>query len=191
MHYKNVASDWVSLRKEALEILQKESELQEIVQLIGYDALPEPEKGILDTARSIREDFLQQSAYDDVDTYASIKKQHLMLSAILEFGRMEADAIKKGSSSAKIGTLEVRKQMSNIKWTKEEQVEQLVQDIRENMKKQFKRGDRIDAKFTIILGEDEITNNTLSIKNMVTKEQFTIKKEELEQWLDSNINTNH
>ena len=134
---KNVASDWVSLRKEALGILQKESELQEIVQLIGYDALPEPEKGILDIARSIREDFLQQSAYDDVDTYTSIKKQHLMLSAILEFGRMEADAIKKGSSSAKIGTLEVRKQMSNIKWTREEQVEQLVQDIRENMKKQF------------------------------------------------------
>ncbi|MGD1839113.1 MAG: V-type ATP synthase subunit A [Nitrososphaeraceae archaeon] len=134
---KNVASDWVSLRKEALGILQKESELQEIVQLIGYDALPEPEKGILDTARSIREDFLQQSAYDDVDTYASIKKQHLMLSIILEFGRMEADAIKKGASSSKIGNLEVRKQMSNIKWTREEQVEQLVQDIQENMKKQF------------------------------------------------------
>jgi len=52
----NVSKDWIDLRKEALEILQKESELQEIVQLVGYDALPEPEKGILDTARSIRED---------------------------------------------------------------------------------------------------------------------------------------
>ena len=62
-----------------LGMLQRESELQEIVQLIGYDALPEPEKGILDTARSIREDYLQQSAYDEVDTYTSIKKQFLML----------------------------------------------------------------------------------------------------------------
>ena len=60
----NVSKDWIALRKEALEILQKESELQEIVQLVGYDALPEPEKGILDTARSIREDYLQQSAFD-------------------------------------------------------------------------------------------------------------------------------
>ncbi|MGN6351445.1 MAG: V-type ATP synthase subunit A, partial [Candidatus Nitrosocosmicus sp.] len=62
--YKNnVSSEWIPLRQEALELLQRESELQEIVQLIGYDALPEPEKGILDTARSIREDYLQQSAY--------------------------------------------------------------------------------------------------------------------------------
>ncbi len=74
--YKNnVSAEWSTLRQEALEILQRESELQEIVQLIGYDALPEPEKGILDTARSIREDYLQQSAYDEVDTYTSIKKQ--------------------------------------------------------------------------------------------------------------------
>ncbi|MGI0094634.1 MAG: V-type ATP synthase subunit A, partial [Nitrosotalea sp.] len=70
--YKNnVSATWIASRKEALEILQKESELQEIVQLVGYDALPEPEKGVLDTARSIREDYLQQSAYDDVDTYTS------------------------------------------------------------------------------------------------------------------------
>ncbi|HJY23100.1 MAG TPA: V-type ATP synthase subunit A, partial [Hanamia sp.] len=111
--YKNnISSDWIKRRQEALEILQRESELQEIVQLIGYDALPEPEKGILDTARSIREDFLQQSAYDEVDTYSSIKKQYLMLSVILEFGKFEAEAIKKGISSSKVGSLEVRKQIS-------------------------------------------------------------------------------
>jgi V/A-type H+-transporting ATPase subunit A len=102
----NVSKDWIDLRKEALEILQKESELQEIVQLVGYDALPEPEKGILDTARSIREDYLQQSAFDEVDTYTSIQKQHKMLSTILEFGRKEADVIKKGSPSANVVALE-------------------------------------------------------------------------------------
>ncbi|MGI0088978.1 MAG: V-type ATP synthase subunit A, partial [Nitrosopumilaceae archaeon] len=133
----NVSKEWIQLRKEALEILQRESELQEIVQLVGYDALPEPEKGVLDTARSIREDYLQQSAYDEVDTYTSIRKQYLMLSVILEFGRMEADAIKKGIPSSKIGALEVRKMISKIKWTREDQVEQLLTEIKTNMKQQF------------------------------------------------------
>ncbi|HEY3526414.1 MAG TPA: hypothetical protein VGK47_09470, partial [Nitrososphaeraceae archaeon] len=131
------SSDWIKRRQEALEILQRESELQEIVQLIGYDALPEPEKGILDTARSIREDFLQQSAYDDVDTYSSIKKQYMMLSIILEFGKLEAEAIKKGISSSKVGSLEVRKQISMIKWTKEEEIDELINQIKINMKQQF------------------------------------------------------
>ena len=135
----NISSDWIKRRQEALEILQREAELQEIVQLIGYDALPEPEKGILDTARSIREDFLQQSAYDEVDTYTSIKKQFMMLSVIVEFGKLEAEAIKKGISSSKVGSLEVRKQISMIKWTKEEQIEQLIKEIEVNMKQQFEK----------------------------------------------------
>ena len=133
----NVSATWIASRKEALEILQKESELQEIVQLVGYDALPEPEKGVLDTARSIREDYLQQSAYDDVDTYTSIRKQFLMLSTILEFGKMEAEAIKKGITSVKVGQLESRKMISKIKWTKEDQVEQLVKDTKSKMQQEF------------------------------------------------------
>jgi V/A-type H+-transporting ATPase subunit A len=136
--YKNnVGNDWVTLRKEALEILQRESELQEIVQLVGYDALPEPEKGVLDTARSIREDYLQQSAYDEVDTYTSIKKQYQLLRTILEFGRKESDAIKKGATSSKIGALESRKMISRIKWTKEDQVDKLVDDTFTTMQKEF------------------------------------------------------
>jgi V/A-type H+/Na+-transporting ATPase subunit A len=136
--YKNnISSDWIKRRQEALEILQRESELQEIVQLIGYDALPEPEKGILDTARSIREDFLQQSAYDEVDTYSSIKKQYVMLSIILKFGKLEAEAIKKGILSSKVGSLEVRKQISMIKWTKEGEIDELINHIKINMKQQF------------------------------------------------------
>lgn len=134
---KNVSAEWIALRKEALEILQKESELQEIVQLVGYDALPEPEKGVLDTARSIREDYLQQSAYDDVDTYTSIRKQFLMLQTIIEFSKMEADAIKKGVPSTKIGQLESRKMISKIKWTKEDQVEQLVKETKSKMQEEF------------------------------------------------------
>ncbi|NWJ84262.1 V-type ATP synthase subunit A [Marine Group I thaumarchaeote] len=133
----NVSKDWVDLRQEALELLQRESELQEIVQLVGYDALPEPEKGILDTARSIREDYLQQSAYDEVDTYTSIQKQYQMLKHILEFGRMEADIIKKGVSAAKVSSLESRGMIPKMKWTKEEQLEQLVNDIKSKMNQEF------------------------------------------------------
>jgi len=133
----NVSKDWVDLRKEALEILQRESELQEIVQLVGYDALPEPEKGVLDTARSIREDYLQQSAFDEVDTYTSIQKQYQMLQSILKFGRMESDAIKKGASATKVSSLESRGMIPKMKWTKEEDLEQLVNDIKSKMNQEF------------------------------------------------------
>jgi V/A-type H+-transporting ATPase subunit A len=134
---KEVSPDWISLRKEALEILQRESELEEIVQLVGYDALPEPEKGILDTARSLREDYLQQSAYDNVDTYTSIQKQFNMLSIILEFGKLEADAIKKGIRSSQIGGLESRKLISKMKWTPENQIDKLLQEVRTSMRQEF------------------------------------------------------
>ncbi len=133
----NVAKDWIDLRKEALELLQKESELQEIVQLVGYDALPEPEKGVLDTSRSIREDYLQQSAFDEVDTYTSIEKQYNMLSIILEFGRMEADVIKKGVSAVKVSSIESRAMIPKMKWTKDEQLEQLLNEIKTKMKQDF------------------------------------------------------
>jgi len=133
----NVSKEWLNLRAEALELLQKESELQEIVQLVGYDALPEPEKGILDTARSIREDYLQQSAFDEVDTYSSIQKQFKMLDIILEFGRMEDKAIKKGVPAAKASSLESRGMIPKMKWTKEEQLDQLANDIKTKMKEEF------------------------------------------------------
>ena len=134
---QNVSPEWVPFRKEALEILQRESELEEIVQLVGYDALPEPEKGILDTARSLREDYLQQSAYDEVDTYTSIRKQFLMLSVILDFGKMEANAIRKGVRSSRIGDLDARKLISKMKWTPEDHIEQLLLEIRTSMSQQF------------------------------------------------------
>jgi V/A-type H+/Na+-transporting ATPase subunit A len=83
------------------------------------DALPEREKVTLDIARSIREDFLQQSAYDDIDTYSSIKKQYRMLRTILRFGDQELDAVQKGATLAQIAKLPVRAQISRMKWTKE------------------------------------------------------------------------
>jgi V/A-type H+-transporting ATPase subunit A len=117
-----IASDWVALRQRALEVLQKESELQEIVQLVGVDALPEREKGVLDVARMIREDYLQQSAYDEVDTYTSIRKQYRMLRAILEFGDLEQEAIGRGARVAELQKLPFRGRLSRMKWIPEKDI---------------------------------------------------------------------
>ncbi|HTP54502.1 MAG TPA: V-type ATP synthase subunit A [Thermoplasmata archaeon] len=114
-----LARDFVQLRQRALEVLQKESELQEIVQLVGVDALPEREKGTLDVARMIREDYLQQSAYDDVDTYTSIQKQYRMLRAILSFGDREQEAIGKGATVARLQQMPIRTRLSRMKWIPE------------------------------------------------------------------------
>ena len=117
-----IAKDFVPLRQRALEVLQQESELQEIVQLVGVDALPEREKGVLDVARMLREDYLQQSAYDEVDTYTSIQKQHRMLRAILAFGDREQDAIQKGATVAQLAKLPVRSKLSRMKWIPEKEL---------------------------------------------------------------------
>jgi V/A-type H+/Na+-transporting ATPase subunit A len=120
----NLSKDFVPLRQKALEVLQKESELQEIVQLVGVDALPEREKAILDVARMLREDYLQQSAYDDIDTYSSIQKQYRMLRAIINFGDREQDAIGKGATVAQLQKLPVRTKLSRMKWIPEAELQQ-------------------------------------------------------------------
>jgi V/A-type H+/Na+-transporting ATPase subunit A len=119
----DIAKDWVALRQKALEVLQKESELQEIVQLVGVDALPEREKAVLDVARMLREDYLQQSAYDDVDTYTSIAKQYRMLKAILNFGDREQEAIARGNRVADLQKLPVRSKLSRMKWIPEKELQ--------------------------------------------------------------------
>jgi V/A-type H+-transporting ATPase subunit A len=119
-----IAPDWMSLRAKAVETLQKEAELQEIVQLVGVDALPEREKAVLDVSRMLREDYLQQSAYDDVDTYTSIRKQYRMLRAILNFGDREQEAITKGATLAQIQKLPVRQKLSRMKWIPEAELAQ-------------------------------------------------------------------
>ncbi len=120
---EQISTEWVGLRQKAVELLQQESELQEIVQLVGVDALPEREKGILDVARMLREDYLQQSAYDDVDTYTSIQKQYRMLRAILGFGDKEQEAIAKGATVQALGKLPIRQKLSRMKWIPEAELQ--------------------------------------------------------------------
>ena len=133
----NVAKDWPDFRSEALEILQKEAELQDIVQLVGYDALPESEKGVMDVAKMIREDYLQQSAYDPVDTYSSIRKQYLMMRTILTFGHKEAEVLKTGAQASQVAVMPVKSKISKIKWTPEDQTEAFIKEIEGDMEMQF------------------------------------------------------
>ncbi len=116
---ERLSGEFVALRQRALGILQKEAELQEIVQLVGVDALPEREKATLDVARMLREDYLQQSAYDPVDTFTSIQKQLRMLRAIVAFGDREQEAVEKGATVQQLQRLPVRTKLSRMKWIPE------------------------------------------------------------------------
>lgn len=116
---QNVSSDFVALRNEAMVLLQKEAELQEVVQLVGPDALPEKEQLVLATARSLREDFLQQSAYHDIDTYASLRKQYLMLRNVLRFHARAESALDLGVQLKRVLEVPVRERIGRMKETPE------------------------------------------------------------------------
>jgi V/A-type H+-transporting ATPase subunit A len=112
---EHVAEDWKDLRDRTMYLLQKEVELQEIVQLVGPDALPENEKAILEITRMIREDFLQQSAYDPVDSFCSLEKQYWMLKIILFFYDASIDAMDRGVSMKQILDLPLKTRIARMK----------------------------------------------------------------------------
>jgi vacuolar-type H+-ATPase catalytic subunit A/Vma1 len=98
----NVASDWEAQTGEALALLQKETELLEIVQLVGSDALAEDQKALLQTARMLREDYLQQFAFHEIDSFCPPRKQYWMLRAILVFQRELMHIIKRSASLERV-----------------------------------------------------------------------------------------
>jgi V/A-type H+/Na+-transporting ATPase subunit A len=114
-YVKNVAPDWKELRDQTMYILQKEVELLEIVQLVGPDALPDNEKLILEVARMIREDFLQQSAYSDTDSFCPLDKQYWMLSTIHTFYREAARQITRGMSLKNVMAIPERREIARMK----------------------------------------------------------------------------
>ncbi|MCL5100250.1 MAG: V-type ATP synthase subunit A [Candidatus Marsarchaeota archaeon] len=131
----NVGSDWHELYQGAMRTLQRDAEINEIVQLVGYDALPEIDKLTLDTAKSIKEDYLQQSAFDEVDTYTSMQKQHLMLKAIMELGEEGAAAVKRGVTTEQLAGLQVKQKIAKMKFVKEEAVKAYYDDVRKDIAK--------------------------------------------------------
>ncbi len=125
----NVGKGWHELYREAMKTLQKEAEINEVVQLVGYDALPEADKLTLDTAKSIREDYLQQSAFDEVDTYTTLHKQHLMLEAIIELAGAGSDALKKGITMEQLSELSVKQKIARMKYAKEDEADAYYKDV--------------------------------------------------------------
>ncbi len=119
---KNVAADWTKLLDDTMNLLQLESELEEIVKLVGYDSLSAPDRLSLEAARSIREDYLQQNAFDGVDTYTSLPKQYGMLKMVLHFYYEAKAALDAGVPVEKIFALPVREKIARMKYVEEEDV---------------------------------------------------------------------
>jgi V/A-type H+-transporting ATPase subunit A len=132
---KNVAEDWNAVRLWAMETLQKEAELQEIVQLVGSDALPEEQRLTLEVARMIREFFLQQSAYHPVDTYSPLKRQYEYMNAIKRFSELSKKAISLEVPLDRIASLPVRAELGKLKF--EESIDRDLKTIVATMDKQF------------------------------------------------------
>ena len=139
----NVWKDWPATHGKMMGILQKEAELQEVVQLVGYDALPDKEKATLDVARIIREDFLQQSAFDDVDQYCSTKKQSLMMKLIMFYSDQIENAISSGVGMDSLQNIPSKEKISRIKEVRDSDLDKYIKDAMESIEKDIKalRGD--------------------------------------------------
>lgn len=119
---KQVGDDWMELRSQLMRLLQDEAELEEVVQLVGMDSLSAPDRLKLEAARSIREDFLHQDAFHEVDTYTSLEKQRLMMTLMMDFYRLSTDALQKGVSVDAIMKLDVRERIGRFKYTPDDRI---------------------------------------------------------------------
>ncbi|MCB6993392.1 V-type ATP synthase subunit A [bacterium 210820-DFI.6.37] len=120
---KNIADDWTKCVTETNKLLQVESELEEIVKLVGYDSLSPSDRLILEASRSIREDYLQQNAFDDTDAYTSLKKQYRILKLVLTFYNESVNALEKGVDVTRILNMDVREKIARAKYVSEAEIE--------------------------------------------------------------------
>lgn len=141
----NVDSLWKENRRKAMEILQRESELEEIVRLVGVDALSYGDRLYMEVAKMIREDFLHQNAFDTIDTYTSLKKQHLILDNIIKFYNKAKELLKSNVEFSKIITIPSKEEIVRSKLVPEDQPHKLV-DI----------GNRILAELNSLLPQEAI-----------------------------------
>lgn len=140
---ENVAPDWTKLTTEAMTILQDEEKLQEIVRLVGIDALSESDRLKLEVAKSIREDYLQQNAFHEIDTYASLDKQYKMLKVVVSFYEEGKKALEAGVYLNKILQLEIRDRIARAKYIHENELEKIDvirEDLHEVMEELIAKG---------------------------------------------------
>lgn len=136
---KNVADDWTKCVTETNKLLQVESELEEIVKLVGYDSLSPSDRLILEASRSIREDYLQQNAFDDTDAYTSLKKQYKILKMVLTFYNESVVALEKGVDINRILDMDVREKIARAKYVAEDEIEAYMDDTAAELTKTLDR----------------------------------------------------
>jgi V/A-type H+-transporting ATPase subunit A len=133
---EHVAADWVDLRSEAMRILQEEADLAEIVNLVGVESLSSSDRLTLEIARSIREDFLHQNAFHEIDTYTSMEKQYEMMKLVLYFGEASRQALEKGVAITDIETMAVRERIARAKYEPEDKLDS-VRGIKDEIDKEI------------------------------------------------------
>ena len=120
---ENVSDKWMSDRQRLMGLLQDEAELDEIVKMVGMDALSAEDRLKMEAARSIREDFLHQNSFHEVDTYTSLKKQFLMMELVIAFYDKSLEALKQGASVQKLINMAVRERIGRYKYTLDENID--------------------------------------------------------------------
>ena len=134
---ENVSEEFNSLRAFALKVLQEEAELDEIVRLVGIDALSDADRLTLETAKTIREDYLHQNAFHEVDTYASLKKQYKMMKLICDYYTLSGAALAEGAELEDLLSLPVRERIGRAKYVPEDRLAEL-DEIENELRAQIK-----------------------------------------------------
>lgn len=132
---ENVGKDFPAMRAQTMSLLQEEAELNEVVQLVGVDSLSFEDRMKLEVCKSIREDYLHQNAFHDVDTYSSMDKQYKLLKLILSFYEMGVDAINKGASYFKIADLPQREEIGRFKYVEEANIQEAYDNLMASLEK--------------------------------------------------------
>ena len=128
-----VAEDWMAGRQKMMSLLQEEAELEEIVKMVGMDALSATDRLKMEAARSIREDFLHQNSFHEIDTYTSLKKQHMMMTLVTSFYEKAVEALKQGAPLNKLINLPVREQIGRFKYTEEANLDEEFAKVTEQL----------------------------------------------------------
>ena len=135
---QNVSEEWMADRQKMMSLLQEEAELDEIVQMVGMDALSAPDRLKMEAARSIREDFLHQNSFHEVDTYTSLKKQLLMMRLVLAYYDRACEALQNGARVHDLINLPVREQIGRFKYTLEENLDKEYENVMSTLDAQTK-----------------------------------------------------
>ena len=133
---EEVAADWMEDRQKMMTILQEEAELNEIVQMVGMDALSPTDRLKMEAARSIREDFLHQNSFHEIDTYTPLRKQYLMMKLVLAFYEKSVEALNKGADMNALIAMPVREKIGRYKYTTDADIESEYKNVEEELDKE-------------------------------------------------------